>query len=130
MASKKLGSTFLGSNISVESCVYLECICLNQTSANQIPNALVGDGFCNDETNNAECQYDGGDCCGICVNLEYCLECICFDVIIGNEVPNALVGDGFCDDETNNFDCNYDGGDCCGNVRTNRCSDCSCHLTR
>ena len=25
---------------------------------------LVGNGFCNDETNNADCNYDGGDCCG------------------------------------------------------------------
>ena len=25
---------------------------------------LVGNGHCNDETNNAECIYDGGDCCG------------------------------------------------------------------
>ena len=24
---------------------------------------LIGDGFCNDETNNADCNYDGGDCC-------------------------------------------------------------------
>ena len=26
--------------------------------------ALVGNGFCNDETNIADCNYDGGDCCG------------------------------------------------------------------
>ena len=26
--------------------------------------ALVGNGFCNDETNNADCNYDGGECCG------------------------------------------------------------------
>ena len=25
---------------------------------------LVGDGFCNDITNNPECYYDGGGCCG------------------------------------------------------------------
>ena len=25
---------------------------------------LVGNGHCNDETNNADCIYDGGDCCG------------------------------------------------------------------
>ena len=23
---------------------------------------LIGDWFCNDETNNADCNYDGGDC--------------------------------------------------------------------
>ena len=24
---------------------------------------LVGDGYCNDETNNIHCAFDGGDCC-------------------------------------------------------------------
>ena len=28
------------------------------------PPSLVKDGFCNDETNIAACNYDGGDCCG------------------------------------------------------------------
>ena len=31
----------------------------------------VGDGVCNDETNNAECNYDGGDCCGPAVSCKY-----------------------------------------------------------
>jgi hypothetical protein len=54
--------------------------------------ALVGNGFCNDETNNPDCNHDGGDCC-----------------------PNSnMVGNGVCNDETNNPECNYDGGDCCG----------------
>ena len=26
--------------------------------------ALVGNGFCDEEINNSECNYDGGDCCG------------------------------------------------------------------
>jgi hypothetical protein len=57
-----------------------------------VSHAFVGDGVCNDETNIAECDYDGGDCC-----------------------PNLnMVGDGICNDETNNLGCNYDGGDCCG----------------
>ena len=24
---------------------------------------FVGDGFCDDETNNEDCNFDGGDCC-------------------------------------------------------------------
>jgi hypothetical protein len=24
---------------------------------------LIGNGFCNNDTNNADCYYDGGDCC-------------------------------------------------------------------
>ena len=36
-----------------------------------------GDGFCDDENNNAGCAYDGGDCCGTNVNTTYCKECKC-----------------------------------------------------
>ena len=25
---------------------------------------LLGDGYCHDEINTEECQFDGGDCCG------------------------------------------------------------------
>ena len=39
----------------------------------------VDNGLCNDEANNAECNYDGGDCCGDCVNTEHCAECICHE---------------------------------------------------
>ena len=38
--------------------------------------ALVGNGFCNDETNNADCNYDGGDCC-VNVNTDSCTDCNC-----------------------------------------------------
>ena len=67
--------------------------------------ALVGNSFCNDETNNPDCNHDGGDCC-----------------------PNSnMVGDAICHDETNHLGCNYDGGDCClMNVNTDSCSDCNC----
>ena len=39
---------------------------------------LVGNGQCNDEANNANCIYDGGDCCGACSNTENCLACVCY----------------------------------------------------
>ena len=35
----------------------------------------IGDGFCDDETNNPECDYDGDDCCGEAVFADYCSEC-------------------------------------------------------
>ena len=35
----------------------------------------VGDTFCDDENNNPECDYDGGDCCG--GQLTYCSVCWC-----------------------------------------------------
>ena len=37
----------------------------------------VGNGFCDDLANTMECNYDGGDCCGFCVNEEYCNNCEC-----------------------------------------------------
>ena len=50
-------------------------------------NPLVENGFCNDETNNAECMFDELDCCGYDdhhngyvvddVNTEFCVECAC-----------------------------------------------------
>ena len=50
------------------------------------PNPLVcelpdyhGDGYCDDTNNNEECLFDGGDCCGPDINLDYCTECICYE---------------------------------------------------
>ena len=88
---------------------------------------LVGNGFCNDETNIAACNFDGGDCCGSCVITEYCSNCDCLGGLTNVGMTNPLVGDGVCKDETNNAECNYDGGDCClMNVNTDSCSDCNC----
>ena len=116
---------------------------------------LVGNGFCNDGTNIAECSYDGGDCCGCNINSEHCTECTCFhqetclaglnhafvsdgvcneetniaecDYDGGDCCPNPnMVGDAICHDETNLLGCNFDGGDCCVNVNTDSCSDCNC----
>ena len=40
---------------------------------------LVGNGICNDEANSQGCTFDGGDCCGACVNTEDCTECVCHE---------------------------------------------------
>ena len=83
---------------------------------------LIADGYCQDNANNLQC----GDCCGSCVNKEYCTECECKNgVDLG--IRNALVGDGFCHDSTNNAGCNFDGGDCCGScVNMKYCAECKC----
>ena len=39
--------------------------------------AWAGDGYCDDSTNTAECNFDDGDCCGGNVNMQYCTECQC-----------------------------------------------------
>ena len=93
--------------------------------------ALVGDGFCHDQNNNAECNFDGGDCC-LNVNTSQCLECTCHHTenCATGFIP-SIVGDGICDDETNNGICNYDGGDCCINqnvVANGFCNDETNHL--
>ena len=88
----------------------------------------VGDGYCDDITNNEACTFDGGDCCGSTVNTEYCTECICLlnETCIAGTHP--WVGDRHCNDETNHVECYYDGGDCCGScVNIDQCSDCVCH---
>ena len=88
---------------------------------------LIGDSYCNDESNNANCNYDGGDCC-VNINTDYCSDCTCFhfeNCVVGF-IPD-VVGDGFCNDETNNVNCYYDLGDCCGyNVNNDLCSNCTC----
>ena len=38
-----------------------------------------GDGECDDENNNAGCEYDGGDCCGYDVVTIACTVCQCLD---------------------------------------------------
>ena len=42
---------------------------------------ISGDGFCDDEANNHQCDFDDGDCCGTTtfkVNTQNCLQCMCF----------------------------------------------------
>jgi hypothetical protein len=87
---------------------------------------LVGNGFCNNETNNADCNYDGGDCCATNVNTTACSECVCHLLETCAAGYHTLVGNGFCNDDTNIAECDYDGGDCCGCVITEHCEDCAC----
>ena len=37
----------------------------------------IGNGFCDDATNNEVCEWDGGDCCGDNVNNLFCNVCRC-----------------------------------------------------
>ena len=39
--------------------------------------AFIGDGFCDDENNNKNCFFDGGDCC-FNVRDEFCSDCACY----------------------------------------------------
>ena len=75
---------------------------------------MVGNGFCNDETNNPDCNYDGGDCCTMNANTNSCYECACHLIETCAAGYHPLVGNELCDDDTNIVECDYDGGDCCG----------------
>ena len=90
---------------------------------------LVGDGYCNDETNNLHCNFDGGDCCYSCVITKFCTHCLCLAEEFGKDVNNPLLGDGYCHDLNDNVNCNFDHGDCClSNLNTSYCSECSCSV--
>ena len=145
------GGDCCGSNANMNYCT--ECQCLegggegsggfttpSVTTASGGCNQWVGDGSCDDNNNNLDCNYDGGDCCGANVNTVFCTECLCLEGGGGSSGGitttsgttssvgcNQWFGDGYCDDANNNLDCNYDGGDCCGsNVNTLFCSECQC----
>ena len=45
-----------------------------------------GDNICDDENNNAGCDFDGGDCCGDDVETHYCKKCECLEE---EKAPNA-----------------------------------------
>merc|ERR1712032_1121118 len=97
-------------------------------------------GNCDDDNNNAGCQYDGGDCCakslGNPVQKDYCKQCKCLDPNPKPPTPPACgnkeyKGDGNCDDDNNNKGCDYDGGDCCAKslgrpVSKDYCKECKC----
>ena len=113
-------STFVcHKNLVTPNCIYsLDC------SANV---TLVGNGFCNDEVNHADCNFDFGECC-VNINMDQCSDCTCHhqENCVAGFTP-SVVGDGFCNDGSNNADCNFDGGDCCGScVLNNQCTECAC----
>ena len=47
--------------LAILSVFIIECT-PEQYCASGCPNSLVGNGYCNEECNVAECNYDGGDC--------------------------------------------------------------------
>ncbi len=39
----------------------------------------IADGYCDDDTNILECDFDGGDCCESEPNMDYCDLCECLE---------------------------------------------------
>ena len=52
---------------------------LKPTGCESVVPQYIGDGWCDDENNNNDCNFDGGDCCGPNVGTQYCTQCICYD---------------------------------------------------
>ena len=63
------------SNVITNHCTDCTCHLPETCSAIFLPPS-VGDGYCNDDTNNQQCNFDGGDCC-VNVNTDYCSSCSC-----------------------------------------------------
>ena len=85
---------------------------------------LVGDGYCDDEANTSECNYDGDDCCLLESDRNECTNCTC---ILSNEQRQMInedffqdfhlnymeLGDTLCDLTYNTKEYFFDIGDCC-----------------
>ena len=118
---------FLASSMATDLSTYL-CLLFSFSVPGCTNVAMVGNGFCNDETNNVDCNYDGGDCCVVNANTNSCSDCSCHLIETCAAGYHPLVGNEFCNDETNIADCDYDGGDCCGDcTNTDHCLNCVCY---
>ena len=98
----------------------------------------INDGFCDDECNHPNYNYDGGDCCLDIVNNAKCIDCYCYEDCsihtlrfnddkdlqpdsecyevedFNIEDCEALsLNDGICDDGCNNHFFDFDHQDCC-----------------
>ena len=111
------------------------------------------DEYCDDENNNAACEFDGGACCMEPVKKNYCKDCKCLSKPKPKPTEKPKPGpkpkpkptekpkpppsegcgqpgyatDDYCDDENNNAGCDFDGGACCKEpVKKNYCKECKC----
>ena len=86
--------------------------------------SLVGDGYCDDEANTPECEYDFNDCCEAENDRSLCQNCTCYLSEIKTEEykkefcqnPFYRLGDGYCDLNYNKGQYFFDIGDCCLDV--------------
>merc|ERR1719510_2033942 len=128
------GGDCCGDDVKENFCSACECLDPAEQGGECGYPLWKGDNYCDDENNNAGCEWDGGDCCGDDVKTQYCSACECLDPAkqcTGTCGALHWKGDGYCDDNNNNCGCDFDGGDCCGsNVNTQYCSVCECLATK
>lgn len=141
------GDCCLFNETAYETCT--ECACLYDpveimSSAQYFPidkclhkfTGAFNDGFCHDELNTEECEYDGGDCCLPNVYTDACQECQCKDPSIkgiiksekgcGLLTKEELVDVKYCKDYLNVPECQYSNGQCCGEAVLHFCDECKC----
>ena len=72
------GGDCCGNNVKTLFCSVCECLDPNfvESTGCEYPQ-WEGDGWCDDGNNNAECTFDGGDCCGDDVKTTFCTDCLC-----------------------------------------------------
>ena len=69
---------------------------------------FVGNGFCDDGVNTAECNFDAGDCCKTGANTDYCIICQCLLGQNGTTTSPGNTGLSFSSFFTgNNTECNF-----------------------
>ena len=131
-----------GAMIRILCHIYLVLVLSGAYAAAKYDNCANGnkdtiqDFACDNENNNEECAYDGGDCC-LCTNhfprsddvIGEVFDIFCRDPSSGcldsrvDMYPNCTdgvipdIGDGWCDMVNNNKGCLFDGGDCCDCAR-------------
>ena len=102
----------------------------------------IGDGVCDDHTNNQDCNFDGGDCCQNLDYFDHCIDCCCHqDGCLTHTTPFVTLcptcnqymleylGNMECNDYTNTEECCFDLGDCCdpnASKLPTSCLDCDC----
>ena len=63
----------------------------------EVNDPMIGNGYCDDETNNPDCIYDGGDCCLSIANTDHCSECVC-------ATTGVITSPGFPGEYSNDLD--------------------------
>ena len=66
----RITAGFFSNCINLDHCT--ECQCLSTEYVDGIPNGLVENNVCNDETNTIECGFDGFDCCKGSITNGHC----------------------------------------------------------
>ena len=85
---------------------------------------LTNDGYCDDEANVEECNFDFGDCCEWENDFSLCQDCFCITSQINytdcawhdkyiNNPALGFLGTGDCDPLLNTVEYFFDAGDCC-----------------